>query len=134
MTRLPEEIEAPSRQRAAIPDSSLKHLLLELGNWNAMRDDVVFFGVGFVFGHLETRSEEDVKALAREAERDPVESEVDHLLGDKAGFFFEFAARQLFGVIDGTLPCALGQLKGALLDGGSGIARRARCGRPGWEE
>jgi hypothetical protein len=39
------------------------------------------------------------------------------VLGVHADFFFEFAARQLFGILDFHLPAALGQLERALLDG-----------------
>ncbi len=97
LARVPELIEPPGSQRAAVANHAIQHHVFELAHGNGMHDEVVLLGVGVLLGLGQTGGEKNVLLLLGEAVSNPKGSQIGHFRGMQTGLFPQFAARQFFG-------------------------------------
>src|SRR5580700_147102 len=113
---LPDAIQSPRRDRAAILDGPIQQHPLEVGNRRRANDQIVLLGIQVAVGLREAGSEVNILFLPREAVGDPHRSEIDHGGCDQAGFLPQFAAGQFFRIDVSGFPSALRQFQAALLN------------------
>ena len=113
----PELVAAPGGYGADVADVAGTQFFFEVRDGEADDLHVGFFVVALVRAGGEFFGDVDVLALAGEAVCDPHPGELGHAAGDETGFFAQFAARELFGVVDLRFPAALRQFERALADG-----------------
>ena len=114
---LPEFVEAPGGEGAAVADGSVEKHLLELGNRGGSQNQIMLFRVRVGAGGYQARGEVNMLLLMGEAVGNPYRPEAGHAGGDQARFLPQFSARQFLGIDAGRFPSTLGQLKAALLHG-----------------
>src|ERR1700722_17552483 len=113
----PQSVAGPGGKGTNVANLTVSELLLENSNRQPDNLHIRLLFITFVRAWDQLFRDEDMLALTNEAIGDPHPGQLGHPAGGKAGFLFQFAPGQRFGVYVVCLPSALGQFERSLPDG-----------------